>query len=158
MGWASPKSPTISVRTVTGQAHSGKTALQFSAQTNAGWAGFGWRWFPWQTKSGTDISGDRALTFWVREVGAHKPQDLIVSLRSGDAFTGQVSVKKYQPRLADGQWHPVRIPLRDLYASTMRSGAKTGFNPRLTQEFDMGTSDARPTTTVLVDDIGFSRT
>lgn len=118
-GWVNPKSCTIGPQTA--EAHSGRTAVEFTFKGSGGeWLGAGWNWCAFQTGPfGTDITAFRTLTFWMKTKG--EVADIQLNLLcNGEKFdlpehhTEKLSALDYCPRLRDGQWHQVTIPLADI--------------------------------------------
>lgn len=153
-GWVNPKTSTILPQSI--EAHSGKTALEFKFKGANQWMGMGWNWFKFKTGTnvGTDASAMKNLSFWMKSKG--KTGDLQVNLLcNGDVLdtpeehTVKVRVLKYCPRLLDGQWHEVVIPLADL--NQIKS-----FNPKIISEIHFGFLAGNDTAgSFFIDDIAF---
>jgi hypothetical protein len=153
-GWTNPKTSKIGPQSV--EAHSGKTALEFRFNGSNEWLGAGWNWFCFKTGTnvGTDASAMKNLTFWIKTKGKGGALQLNL-LCNGDVLdtpeehTAKVQVRKYCPRLLDGDWHEVVIPLADLTPAA-------GFNPRIISEIHFGFM-AEPGTdgSFILDDIAF---
>lgn len=124
------------------------------------WKGFGWNWHGfWPENSGTDISGFKNLTFWIRlrlDDPKNPPdlKDLKVGLAGstkGKDETTTVSLVSYVDSLSDQKWHEIVVPLSDLLK-------ENGKNFDLTKawEFRLGeySMDHR-NYTIFVDNIGF---
>lgn len=94
------------------------------------------------------------LSFWTKTKG--KAGGLRVNLPCNgkapdtpEEHTAMVRVPKYRPRLLDGQWHEVVIPLADL------SPAR-GFNPGIISELQLGLMAGDEADLIFfIDDIGF---
>jgi hypothetical protein len=124
------------------------------------WKGFGWNWYGWWPEDGgTDISGYKNLSFWMRVVSkdpkaAPEPKDLKVSLASSNKAKVEsegVALVSYVDNLADSQWHEIVVPLSDLL-----KGKGKDFDLTKTWEFRLGEySMAEHNFTVFVDNIGF---
>lgn len=100
----------------------GSIGLEFKASAKGGYVGFGWNWTSWYKGGATNITGRKALKFAVKIVAA-SPEvapagDAIrVGLRCAKAEKcGKVvpSLAKYDPKVVDGQWHDITIPLADM--------------------------------------------
>jgi hypothetical protein len=117
----------------------------------------GWNWLGWGGASaGTDISECANLVFWIKVVGAAKPPDIWINLVSNtgkNTPTAQVGFAKYCPKLFDGEWHEVVIPLRTLY------GDKKDFDPKKVWEFDISApwNESTYDFVAYIDDIGFTK-
>ena len=62
-----------------------------------------------------------------------------------------MNVLKNRPALADGEWHEVLVPLKDL------TGSAPAFDPKKAWQFDLGTGGQGDLKfTLYVDDIGFT--
>ena len=82
-------------------------------------AEWGFQWAPYQPEfKGTDIRPYKAVALEVRAYGTQLPTDLLLSLRSpGDHhLTVNDSLKRREPRLLDGKWHRIVVPMGDLKA------------------------------------------
>jgi hypothetical protein len=153
-GYTNPSSSTLLPETT--DAHSGTTALEFKFQGSGVWLGCGWDWFNWKTGDdvGTDTTGMKNLTFWIKSKGA--TGDLQVQLLCNgvvldtpEHHSAKVDVLKYCPDLLDGKWHQVEIPLADLTQPA-------GFNPKIISRIDFGFNADKPANgSFVVDDIGF---
>lgn len=78
---------------------------------------FGWRWARPQDAS-VDLRQFDALSFAIRITGPQKPQELFFGITGANPTP--VSLREYEPRFADGSWHTITIPLRDLRWSAHR--------------------------------------
>lgn len=124
-GWPSGDDTRLALETTT--AHQGQGALQWHVAkktyfTNAGWV---WGTYPLSDKATTDGSGYSSLVLTLRLVGLSKdppPAGLPTALHlSLDALAGTGATQsktpadllKACPKLADGQWHDVALPLAD---------------------------------------------
>jgi len=154
-GWVNPTTSTILPQTAV--VHSGTTALEFKFKGSSEWIGAGWNWFKFKTGTsvGTDTSAMRNLSFWIKtdgEFGGNLRVNLLCNgdkLDTPEEHTVKVEVLKYCPKLFDGEWHEVVIPLADLYQIK-------GFNPRILSEIHFGLTTAKAVDgSIFVDDIGF---
>lgn len=152
--WVNPTSSTFAPET--GDAHSGNTALEFKFDASNVWIGGGLDWNNWKTGTdvGTDTTGMKNLTFWIKSKGL--TGDLQVQLLCNgvvtdtpEHHTAKVHVLKYSPNMADGQWHEVVIPLADLTQPA-------GYDPKVVTMLDFGFwTDKEAKGSFLVDDIAF---
>jgi Carbohydrate binding module (family 6) len=78
---------------------------------------FGWRWAGPQ-EAPVDLRQYDAVSFAIRITGPQKPQELFFGINGANPTP--VSLRKYEPRFADGSWHTITIPLRDLHWSAHR--------------------------------------
>jgi hypothetical protein len=154
-GWVNPTTSTIKPQNV--EVHSGDTALEFRLKGTNHWMGMGWNWFKFKTGTnvGTDASGMRNLTFWIKSQGKVAGTLQVNLLCNGEVLdtpeehTVKVEVLKYCPRLFDGGWHEVVIPMADL-------DRIKGFNRRIISEMHLGLTTAQETDgSFFIDDIGF---
>ncbi len=153
-GWVNPTNSTIRPQSI--EAHGGKTALEFKFHSTNQWIGAGWNWFKFKTGTnvGTDASAIKNLSFWIKSKG--RTGDLQVNLLcNGDVLdtpeehTVKVQVLKYCPRLLDGGWHEVVIPMADL-------NQIKGFNPKIISEIHFGfTPEKDADGSFFIDDIAF---
>ena len=151
-GWSVPSSKDIFLKTQSHVAHSGRSALQWRVFAKAQWAECGWEWLGWWPQSrGTDISPKKKLTFWVRVLGEHKPRDLNVALKSSDKKKQlpTVNVRRYNADYADGKWHQIKIPLKDMF------NARSNFNAKKASQIFLGTWNEQADFSIYVDDIAF---
>jgi hypothetical protein len=89
-----------------------------------GWQGGGWNWFGWYPENaGTDLSIYDDLVLSIKVTGAAKdktPNAGGISFAFGCSKdkknSADASLGKYAANAADGQWHDVRIPLKDFFA------------------------------------------
>lgn len=123
------------------------------------WKGFGWNWHGfWPADAGTDISGYKNLSFWVRlrlddPKQAPEAKDITAGLTcsTGEKETAQVSLGSYVDGLADQEWHEVVVPLSDL-----TKGKGKDFDLTKAWEFRMGEySMTERNFTLFIDNIGF---
>jgi hypothetical protein len=154
-GWVNPT--TSSIQPQTAVAHSGTTALELKFKGSKEWIVIGWNWFKFKTGTGvgTDTSAMRNLIFWIRTQGDFGGTLRVNLLCNGDKLdtpeehTLKVEVLKYCPKLFDGAWHEVVIPLADLYQIK-------GLNPKILSEIHFGlTAEKAVDGSIFVDDIGF---
>ncbi len=150
-GWVHTKD-VEKVATQTDDVHSGKTALGFTAK-GQGWHQCGWNWRNWTSKDGTDISAYPNLVFWAKVKGDAKPRQLVIVLVCSDGkATAQVDAVKYCPKLLDGEWHEVTMPVKDIIAD------KTDFDAKKAWEIQFANWCQDAADYVLcVDDIGFAK-
>lgn len=78
---------------------------------------FGWNWAGPKEES-ADLHQYDALSFAIRITGPQKPQELFFSITGTNPTP--VSLRNYDPQFADGSWHTITIPLRDLRWSANR--------------------------------------
>ncbi len=99
----------------------GSIGLEFKAQAKAGYVGFGWNWTSWYAGGATNITGRKKLKFSI-QITAASPEVMPagdgIRVRLGCAKVekcGKVigSLAKYDPKVTDGQWHDIEIPLAD---------------------------------------------
>ncbi|MGB7760201.1 MAG: hypothetical protein WBL61_10245 [Bryobacteraceae bacterium] len=154
-GWVNPATSTIMPQTI--EAHSGTTALEFKFKGSNQWIGAGWNWFNFRTGTnvGTDTSALKNLSFWIKTRGDFGGILRVNLLCNGDKLdtpeehTVKVEVLKYCPKLFDGEWREVVIPLTDLYQIK-------GFNPKIVSEIHFGlTAEKAVDGSIFIDDIGF---
>ena len=154
-GWVNPTTSTILPQRIV--ARSGATALGFKFKGSSQCIGAGWNWFKFKTGTnvGTDTSAMRNLSFWIKTQGDFGGILRVNLLCNGDELdtpeehTVKVEVLKYSPKLLDGEWHEVVIPLTDLYLIK-------GFNPKILSEIHFGvTAEKAVDGSIFIDDIGF---
>jgi hypothetical protein len=166
-GWAAPTDmpkTRSSVKDSPSVGFAGTTGIEWHGE-GPEWTGFGWNWFSWwPANAGTDISGYERLVFKLRAVAA-KPTDLpaleslavslISSQGDGKKCTGSVDLAKYAPSdLLDSKWHPLSIPLKDMFAGEKADG----FDRKTAWEFRLGEwSPISRSFTIFIDDIGFEK-
>lgn len=134
-GWVNPTSSSIKPQSAV--VHGGKVALEFKFKDDAHWIGAGWDWVAFKTGAfGTDVTSMKRFTFWIKSQG--KTGDLQINLLccgpvldTPEHHTEKVHVLKYCPKLFDGKWHEVAIPLADLTRPA-------GFDPQHVCELQMG--------------------
>lgn len=119
-----------------------------------GWGGWGWNWHNWNPAgAGDDVTGYTTFVFWAKASGDTKPTQMMVSLASnGGKHSQTVDAVKYQPKLLDGDWVEVRIPMKDLL----------GDKPQLdlTKVFEVVFGESTPGPikfSLFVDDIAFEK-
>jgi hypothetical protein len=122
-GWAAPKADAIKVEVADG-GHKSKKSVTFSGKVDAStWMGFGWNWHAWwPTDAGDDATAYKNLVFWTK--AESKPDKQLAGLQcwlvSSSNKTGKdkrgktVQLDAYDKDVADGQWHEIVIPLKDL--------------------------------------------
>jgi hypothetical protein len=134
------------------EGHSEKTSVRF-VKDGPGWGGWGWNWHNWKPNAVDDVTGYTTFSFWARVTGSTKPTQMLVSLASNDGKHSQtVDALKYQPKLLDGEWVEVRIPMKDLL------GEKPQLDVTKVFEVVFGESTPGPVRfCVFVDDIAFEK-
>lgn len=140
---------TAPLKVVDNMAHNGKHSLHFRNEAE-GPVTQGWNWFSWAEGYGTDITGQQKLFFWAR-VQESAPKALQVSLNCGPGKVNSriVNVYDYCKDAADGNWHEVVIPLKDLLGADK-------FDPRMVYELRvMSENAAGGKFSLYVDEIGF---
>jgi hypothetical protein len=96
--------------------------LEFRVDTSKGWTGFGWNFTSWYAGGAADVTGRKKLKVMLKitaesaefapEVGA-----LQIGLRCAktkQCNRGLGGLMKYDPKVADGEWHDISIPLADM--------------------------------------------
>jgi hypothetical protein len=129
-----------------GEGSAGTSGLKLHGE-GPGWQGGGWNWFGWWPENaGTDLSGYDELIFSVRVTGADKaklPTVGGISLALGCSLQKKSSadapLAKYAADAADGQWHEVKIPLRDFF-----SGPGAACDPRTAWELRVSSWSGTP--------------
>jgi len=154
--WINPTSSTFAPEST--DAHSGTTALEFKFQGSNVWLGGGWDWEGFNSGGnvGTDISGAKNFSFWIKSIGT--TGDLQINLLCNgptrdtpEHHTAKVHVISYCPTLYDGKWHKVVIPLADL-------AEPDGFNPKVVCQLQIGLyAQGAANGSFLFDDLAFSR-
>lgn len=152
--WTNPKTATFGPKI--GDAHSGDTAMEFRFHESHIWIGCGFDWFDWKTGKdvGTDTRKMKNLTFWIKSKGA--TGDLQVQLLcNGDVVdtpehhAAKVRVQKYCPKMLDGKWHEVVIPLVDMTQPE-------GYDPKVVTMIDFGfMAEKEANGSFLIDDFAF---
>jgi hypothetical protein len=126
-----------------------------------GWIGMGWNWVGWYPENGgTDISGFKAFTFWVRIEAKNKEQvpDLSaitasIGCSKGGKTSASSAFSKYAKNSLDGQWHKVTIPV-----SMLSKGEGKDFDPKTAWEFRLSHWSGTPRSfDVYVDQIAFEK-
>ena len=140
------------IKTQDTESHSPKTAVAYDGEGDK-WHGCGWNWTKWKAADATDITPYQNLVFWVKVTGDTKPTQLKVSLTSTNGkSTNQIDAGKYCPKVLDGDWQQVVIPLKDLTADA------PDFEPQKTWELQLGNWNESPVKfTIYLDDISFSK-
>ncbi len=114
--WAN-KDATITVQSTV--VRQGKSAILWHAAMKESWANCGWSWFPDPRKDVdvTDASGCATFLASIKITGDTKPKKLQMWLGSQDSSSApkqtskDVDVLAFCPKLLDGEWHEVQIPL-----------------------------------------------
>ena len=153
-GWVNPTRSTFGPQTI--EAHSGSSALEFKFSGDNEWIGAGWNWFNFKTGDDicTDVSGLETFSFWIKVRG--KPVQFRLNLQCNGAVldtpeqhSTRIDVLTYAPDIFDGNWHEVRVPLRDLVESK-------GFNPHNVSQIQLDlTVGADTQNSFFIDDISF---
>lgn len=148
-GWVDHKD-VESIKLQDTEAHSGKNAVAFTGQGDK-WHGCGWNWTLWNAAKATDSTPYTHLSFWVKVSGTAKPTELKLSLTSTDGkMSPQLDALKYEPKVFDGQWHEVLIPLPDIF----RDPSET--DPKKLWEIELGNwNTAAVDFTLYLDDVAF---
>ncbi len=126
-----------------GQGLNNSTALLLHGE-GPGWIGGGWNFYGWYPEdAGVDITGYSKLTFSIKVVAeseelAPDPGGLNIGLRCSKTKkdSNAVPLKNYEPKLLDGQWHEISIPLGEF--------KKAEFDPQSTWEFVVSTWAGNP--------------
>jgi hypothetical protein len=100
----------------------GSIGLEFKASTKGGYVGMGWNWTSWYKGGATNVAGRKALKFAIQITSASPesaPAGDGIRVRLGCAKVdkcGKIvpSLAKYDPKVTDGQWHDITIPLVDM--------------------------------------------
>lgn len=137
--------------------HEGSSGLKFHGE-GAGWIGMGWNWFGWYPEDGgTDISGYKNLTLWLKIEGKTKElaPDLggtSISLGSSNKKnSANATLNQYGKDALDGQWHKITIPVAEL-----TKGEGKEFDPKRAWELRIGTWSSSPKAfDIYVDRIAF---
>lgn len=137
----------------------GSVGLKFQGE-GAGFVGFGWNWFGWYPENGgTDVSGMKQLSLWVRLQGASPeltPDLSAVTFSIGGSNkknSASVALSDYAKGAGDGGWHKVTIPLADL-----KKGEGKSLDLKSVWEVRIGTWSASPRKfEFYVDDIAFEK-
>jgi hypothetical protein len=147
------------VRAVPGEGVNKSVGLEWHVE-GKDWKGFGWNWHGfWPENAGTDVSGFKNLTFWIRlklddpKEPPPEVKDITVALASSTnkQETAQVSLIGLVDNIADGEWHEVVIPLGDF-----AKGKGKDFDFTRAWEFRLGEYAMKGRNfTVYVDNIGF---
>jgi photosystem II stability/assembly factor-like uncharacterized protein len=134
-GWISPAGKNT-FRMSSKEHYNGKQSLEYHVEDSASSSG-GWNWANWQMSGVTDLSGFERLSFYVKLTG-DKPTQVQASLACGPnkLASANVDLAKYAPDYADGQWHLVSVPLKDLYAGNQ-------FDPKAVYELRFLTTEPK---------------
>lgn len=131
VGWTSPLGPESSIVAGLAAAGSHTTEITYYTSKRNTFVECGWQWAPWSPPFlGTDLSRYDTLELSIRIDGPHVPHqispnlpsDVALSLASpGDhKVTERGSLKSRDPKVMDGKWHQIFIPLKSLYTSQMK--------------------------------------
>jgi len=158
--WASCDKPCTATLLPTAKVGKGGTqGLEFKVSTKAGYVGFGWNWTSWYKGGATNITGRKKLKFSVQVIAASPEvmpagEALRVGIRCAKVEKcGKVveNLAKYAPKVTDGQWHDVEIPLGDL-----KTEDKDEWDDGTAWEFNMHNWAPTPRDFVVhIDDIRF---
>jgi hypothetical protein len=143
-----------------GAGKDGSTGLKFQGE-GAGFVGMGWNWFGWWPETGgTDVSGQKSVSFWIRIVAASpeaapdlKGTNVSLGCSNGKKNSAAVPLAGYAPDALDGKWHKVSVPLAEL-----QKGDGKELDLKTVWEFRIGTWAASPRKfEIYVDDIAFEK-
>ena len=152
-GWVSPQTGTNYFRRQPSGTSTNKTLLEMHG-AGALYSGGGWNWRGyWPPTSGTEVTTNRNLAFWLKVDGRAKPEIMHVCLTSaGTTNTSRhVDVAGYAEDVTDGQWHEVVIPLQDFVAEPA-----TDFNLAKVWELQLHTWSPAPREfSLLITEIAF---
>ncbi len=122
--WAScdTKPCTTTLQPVDKVGKNGSIGLEFKASTKGGYVGFGWNWTSWYKGGASNITGRKVLKFSIQIVSTSPevaPAGDAIRVRLGCAKVdkcGKIvgSLAKYEPKVTDGAWHDITIPLVDM--------------------------------------------
>lgn len=101
---------------------SGSMGLEFKASCKSGYVGFGWNWTSWYKGGTSNITGRKLLKFSIQITSASPevaPAADGIRVRLGCAKVEKCgklvsSLAKYDPKVTDGAWHEITIPLVDM--------------------------------------------
>jgi len=155
-GWTNPSTSAIQAEST--DVHNSTSALEFKYNDDGGrWLGAGWNWLGFKKGAyGVDISQSTFLTFWVKSTGT--ATDLQINLLCNgtvadtpEHHTDKVHLSAYCPKLSDGTWHLVRIPLTAF-------AQPQGFDAKHVCEIQLGLmADHMVAGSYVFDDIAFER-
>lgn len=117
-GWTNPETSTIQAEST--DVHCSKSALEFKFHDGGQWLGSGWNWLGFKKGAyGADISHMHFLTFWAKTTGdtADLQLNLLCNGKVADMpehHTDKIHLSTYCPKIGDGAWHLVTVPLTDL--------------------------------------------
>ena len=143
-----------------GEGANGTSGLKLHGE-GPGWQGGGWNWFGWWPENaGTDISGYDELTLDVKVTGAAKDKtpvadaiNLSMGCSAAKKNSADAPLGKYAANATDGQWHQVKIPLKDFF-----SGKGAECDSRTAWEFRVGAWSAGPVNfDIVIDNIVVSK-
>jgi hypothetical protein len=143
-----------------GEGANASTGLKLHGE-GPGWQGGGWNWFGWWPENaGTDISGYDELTFDVKVTAPAKDKSPVadaINLSMGCSAdkknSADAPLGKYAANALDGQWHQVKIPLKDFF-----SGKGAECDSRTAWEFRVGAWSANPVNfDIVIDNIVVSK-
>jgi len=137
----------------------GSTGLEFKASCKGGYVGFGWNWTSWYKGGASNITGRKLLKFAI-QITATSPEVAPsadgIRVRLGCAKQDKCgklvqSLGKYDPKVTDGAWHEITIPLVD-----MKSEDKDEWDDASAWEFQLHNWAPTPREFVAhIDDIRF---
>ena len=110
VGWVGGQCKTAKISRVEG-------AYRFHTTDPKTFAEWGWQWAPWNPNfEGTDFRPYKTVAVELKVAGPKLPTDLLLSFRSpGDHhLTRNDSLKKRDPKLFNGEWRRIEVPLTDL--------------------------------------------
>jgi hypothetical protein len=100
----------------TAVARQGHTALQWKVPAKTFFINAGWHWFPYPAKDtdGTDCSACKNLVLSVKCQAKFPLSKFTVGIGSPGKSGKDVDVLPANPKLANGDWHDIVVPLSDL--------------------------------------------
>ena len=128
-GWTAQGQATLAAENTT--ARQGQSALQWHVDAKTYFINAGWLWmiYPLTDAQATDATGYSKLVLSLKLAGAAKPVKLTFALdliANGQSQVGTaVDLIALAPKLADGDWHDVAIPLSALGAEGKKLGGLT---------------------------------
>lgn len=143
-----------------GEGANSSTGLKLHGE-GPGWQGGGWNWFGWWPENaGTDISGYDELSLDVKVTAPAKDKapvadaiNLSLGCSADKKNSADAPLGKYAANATDGQWHQVKIPLKDFF-----SGKGAECDARTAWEFRVGAWSAGPVNfDIVVDNIVVSK-
>ncbi len=150
-GWSWPKEPlSLSPALAPTVMHQGRSAVRLYT-AGGKIAIWGWNWLGWYPPSGTDISAMKTLLVSLRVAGADKPTSVRLGLDCATRkYTKEYELLPHYPRLTDGGWHEVEVPLAKLIGGSE-------FDPHMAWELRLiAEAPALVTADIYLDNFGFS--